>query len=162
MRPYLTTQRGFLFSDDCLAVLANIRSESIDCVFADPPFNLGKDYKNGFEDRVSEGRYYDWCKQWIFECSRVLKPGGAFFLYALPELAVRFAGFLNERLSFRHWIALSMKGSYPRGKSSTRRITRFFITRVDNRQNSIRYACPSRRAATVTKNSRTTADIETN
>lgn len=116
MRPYLTTRRGFLFSADCLDLLANMRSESVDCVFADPPFNLGKDYKNGFGDKVSEARYYEWCRQWIFECSRILKPGGAFFLYALPELAVRFGGIMNERLSFRHWIALSMKGSYPRGR----------------------------------------------
>lgn len=116
MRPYLTTRRGFLFAADCLEVLANIRSESVDCVFADPPFNLGKDYKNGFGDKVSEFGYYEWCREWIFECCRILKPGGAFFLYALPELAVRFGGFMNERLSFRHWIALSMKGSYPRGR----------------------------------------------
>ena len=116
MRPYLTTSRGFLFSGDCLKVTANVRSETVDCIFADPPFNLGKDYKNGFSDRVSESEYFDWCRQWIFECCRILRPGGAFFLYALPELAVRFAGMLNERLAFRHWIALSMKGSYPRGR----------------------------------------------
>ncbi len=116
VRPYLTTRRGFLFADDCLKVLANIRSDSVDCVFADPPFNLGKDYKNGFSDRVSEARYYDWCREWIVECCRILKPGGSFFIYALPEIAVRFAGVMNERLNFRHWIALSMKGSYPRGR----------------------------------------------
>ena len=88
----------------------------VDCVFADPPFNLGKDYKNGFNDKVKEAEYYDWCHQWINECSRVLKPGGAFFLYALPELAIRFAQCMNERLTFRHWIALSIKGTYSRGK----------------------------------------------
>lgn len=93
-----------------------MRSETVDCVFADPPFNLGKDYKNGFNDLVSEANYLDWCKRWIFECARILKPGGSFFIYALPDLAVRFAGFMNERLTFRHWIALTMKGSYPRGR----------------------------------------------
>jgi hypothetical protein len=45
-----------------------------------------------------------------------LKPGGAFFLYATPELAVQFAPIMGERLEFRHWIALTMKGTYPRGK----------------------------------------------
>jgi site-specific DNA-methyltransferase (adenine-specific) len=116
MRPYLTTRQGFLFGIDCLEVARNIRSDSVDCVFADPPFNLGKDYKNGFRDRVNEAEYFEWSKEWIFECTRILKPGGAFFLYALPELAVKFAGYMNERLTFRHWIALSMKGSYPRGR----------------------------------------------
>lgn len=116
MIPYLTTQHGVLFSADCLEILEAMKSESVDCVFADPPFNLGKDYNNAFNDKVKEVEYYAWCRQWINECSRVLKSGGAFFLYAIPELAIHFASFMNERLTFRHWIALSMKGTYSRGK----------------------------------------------
>jgi site-specific DNA-methyltransferase (adenine-specific) len=116
MRPYLTTRYGVLFNIDCLKLLRALKSEIVDCVFADPPFNLGKDYKNEFDDKVKEAEYYEWCHQWITECTRLLKPGGAFFLYALPELAVRFANMMNERLNFRHWIALTMKGTYSRGK----------------------------------------------
>lgn len=116
MHPYLETQYGVLFSADCLEVLKDLKSEMVDCVFADPPFNLGKDYKNGFNDKVQENEYFDWCYKWIRECARVLKPGGAFFIYAMPELAIRFASFMNEILSFRHWIALTMKGTYRRGK----------------------------------------------
>ena len=115
-RPFLTTQYGVLFKSDCLDILRALKSEVVDCVFADPPFNLGKDYKNGFTDKTNEANYYEWCSKWINECSRVLKPGGAFFVYALPELAVRFANIMNKRLTFRHWIALSMKGTYSRGK----------------------------------------------
>jgi site-specific DNA-methyltransferase (adenine-specific) len=95
--------------------MAHMKSETVDCVFADPPFNIGKDYRNGFNDRVAEASYFEWSRAWILECTRILKPGGAFFLYAMPELAVRFAAFLGEGLTFRHWIALTMKGSYPRG-----------------------------------------------
>ena len=115
-QPYLTTMHGALFNADCLEVMREMRSESIDCVFADPPFNLGKDYKSGFNDKVSQEQYFNWCKEWMVECCRLLKPGGAFFLYALPEIAVRFAAVLHERLVLRHWIAISMKGTYPRGK----------------------------------------------
>jgi len=116
VKPFLTTQHGVLFQNDCLEVLKHMNPETVDCVFADPPFNLGKNYKNGFNDRVSEAEYLNWCSKWIIECTRILKPGGSFFLYALPELAVRFAGFLSTRLSFRHWIALTMKGTFPRGR----------------------------------------------
>ena len=116
MEPYLTTRYGALYSSDCLEVLNSMKSETIDCVFADPPLNLGKDYKNGFSDKVEEEEYFAWCYQWINECARVLKPGGAFFLYALPELAIRFGNFMGEILDFRHWIALTMKGTYSRGK----------------------------------------------
>ena len=116
MRPYLNTQHGVLFSADCLEILPSMLSESIDCIFADPPFNLGKDYKNGFNDSIKEGEYFNWCQTWISECARILKPGGAFFLYGTPELAIRFAQYMNHNLMFRHWIALSMKGTYSRGK----------------------------------------------
>lgn len=116
MQPFLTTAHGVLFQADCLVLLNAMRSEVADMVFADPPFNLGKDYKNGFNDNVRSPEYFAWCHQWIDECARILKPGGAFFLYALPELALRFGTYMQEQLTFRHWIALSMKGTYPRGK----------------------------------------------
>ncbi|MEW6352012.1 MAG: hypothetical protein AB1646_23425 [Thermodesulfobacteriota bacterium] len=44
MTPYLTTTHGALFNGDYLEIMASMRSEVVDCVFADPPFNLGKDY----------------------------------------------------------------------------------------------------------------------
>jgi site-specific DNA-methyltransferase (adenine-specific) len=113
--PYVTTTHGALFSADCLQILKELKSGCVDTVFADPPFNIGKDYKNGYNDRVSHSEYMKWCHEWILECCRVVKPGGAFFLYATPELAVQFAPIMGESLDFRNWIALTMKGTYPRG-----------------------------------------------
>ncbi len=116
LQPRLTTTHGLLFQTDCLRLLEAIRDESIQCVFADPPFNLRKNYGNGFSDAKDEPAYFSWCNQWIDECCRVLAPGGAFFLYALPRLAYRFAARLELALQFRHWVALTMKGSFPRGR----------------------------------------------
>ncbi len=115
MKEHFTTDKGILFQGDCLELLGSMKSESIDCVFADPPFNLGKDYKNGYEDSLDEEEYFNWCNTWIQECARVLKPGGAFFLYATPELNIKFGNFLNESLDFRHWIAITMKSTFRRG-----------------------------------------------
>ncbi len=111
-----TTTNGVLFQGDCLEILPKFSSSAIDCIFADPPFNLGKDYKNPFNDRIEETRYYRWCEKWISQCARILKPGGAFFLYALPRHAIHFGHLMNQCLTFRHWIALTMKGTYSRGK----------------------------------------------
>ena len=41
---------------------------------------------------------------------------GAFFIYALPAIAIRFAQSMGKSLSFRHWIAVMMKGTFSRGK----------------------------------------------
>ncbi|MDX1966875.1 MAG: site-specific DNA-methyltransferase [Planctomycetaceae bacterium] len=116
MKPYITTSLGALFDIDCIDFMASLRSDSVDCIFADPPFNLGKDYRNGFLDSLHDDKYQQWCRHWILEGARILKPGGSFFIYATPELAIQFGSYLNERLAFRHWIALSMKGTYPRGR----------------------------------------------
>lgn len=113
--PYLTTSHGVLFNADCLDLIKNMRTESVDLVFADPPFNLDKNYNNGFTDLQDEPAYLQWCYKWLDECSRIIVPGGAFFLYILPKWGFHLAARMNESLEFRHWIALTMKGTFPRG-----------------------------------------------
>ncbi len=116
IHPVLITQKGALFDCDCLDLLARLRDESVDCVFADPPFNLGKDYGKGTRgDALREKEYLDWSRTWLDACCRVLKPGGALFVYNLPKWHLALGSFVMERLQFRHWIAITMKSTYPRG-----------------------------------------------
>lgn len=116
--PRLTTPSGALFQTDCRELLRAVRSNSIHCVFADPPFNLSKEYGNGFRDEwTADAAYLEWCEGWVAECCRVTAEGGAVFLYSLPRWAYHLAAMLEGGgMEFRHWIALSMKGTYPRGK----------------------------------------------
>jgi len=107
------TSLGTLYRGDCLDVLPRLAAESVDLVFADPPFNLGKSYASGMDDAVPTERYLSWCKEWIEACVRVLKPGGSFFLYNLPKWNVALGAFLNERLTFRHLIAIEMTYTLP-------------------------------------------------
>lgn len=114
--PFFKTSHGVLYDEDCVQFMKAMKPEVVDTVFADPPFNIGKDYKNGFNDCIGREDYLRWCDTWIGECCRILKPGGAFFLYATPELAIQFAPMLGNSLRFKHWIALTMKGTFPRGE----------------------------------------------
>ena len=107
------TALGVLYRGDCLDVLRQTESASVDLVFADPPFNLGKSYASGMDDAIPEHGYLGWCKQWIEECVRVLKPGGSFFLYNLPKWNLALGAFINERLTFRHLIAIEMTYTLP-------------------------------------------------
>lgn len=105
---------GQLFKGDCLDLLSVMDDESVDLVFADPPFNLNKDYGKGINDSLAEAEYLDWCSKWIHECSRVIRPGGAFFLYNLPKWNIELGHELNETgLMFRHWIAIDLKMLMP-------------------------------------------------
>jgi len=114
MQPIYKTNLGVLFSADCLEVLPLIKDESIDTVFADPPFNLGKKYGRNTNDNRSDEEYIDWCNKWIEECVRTLKPGGAFFLYNLPKWNIYLGNVLFEKgMQFRHWIAVSISACLP-------------------------------------------------
>lgn len=111
-----TSKTGIIYHGDCLDLLKLIKPETIDCVFADPPFNLNKNYGPRVSDNTSDDKYLFWCEQWINECIRVLKPGGALFVYNIPKWSLQLAAMItNKQLIFRHWIAISMKNNYPRG-----------------------------------------------
>ena len=105
---------GALFAGDCLTVLPNIHDAVVDTVFADPPFNLGKEYGTNCIDLKPDEEYIEWCKRWIAESVRTLKPGGAFFLYNLPKWNVLLGAYLSELgMEFRHWIAIEISACLP-------------------------------------------------
>ncbi|MGD1928311.1 MAG: DNA-methyltransferase [Leptolyngbyaceae cyanobacterium] len=113
-QPILNTEHGVLFQGDCLEILKHIESESVDTVFADPPFNLGKHYGKKVNDSLGENEYLNWMHTWIAECERVLRPGGSLFIYNLPKWNIMLGPYLLERgLTFRHWIAVNIKMSMP-------------------------------------------------
>ncbi len=93
-----------ILQGDCLGLFQNIPSNSVDCVFADPPFNLKKKY-NSHKDKLLESEYILWCEKWISECVRVLKNNGFIFLHNIPKWLTFYASFLNSRAVFRHWIS---------------------------------------------------------
>lgn len=113
LTPFFQNEHGKLFNDDCLKVLRNLPDESVDLIFADPPFNLGKTYDPGVDDSLSVSSYLNWTYEWLDECVRILKPGGRIFVYNLPKWCVYIAAHLGEQLTFWHWIAVDMKFSLP-------------------------------------------------
>lgn len=113
MLPILETELGRLYEGDCLQVLGEIPSDSVDLTFADPPFNLGKKYSSKIDDSKSESQYLAWCESWLNEMVRVLKPGGSLFLWNLPKWNLPLGNYLRQKLTFRHWISVDIKYSLP-------------------------------------------------
>ena len=112
--PAITTSLGTLYQADCLDVLPELPADTFHTIFADPPFNLNKQYGDRTNDNHPEPEYVAWCQSWIAECVRVLSPGGAFFLYNLPRWNVQLGAFLSELgMCFRHWIAVEQNGRLP-------------------------------------------------
>jgi site-specific DNA-methyltransferase (adenine-specific) len=115
MRQVYATGLGELYHADCLELLGSLKAASVDTFFADPPFNLRKDYGiNGRDDRPDK-EYLEWSREWIREAVRVLAPGGALFIYNLPRWLIEFGAFLNsvQVMKFKHWIAIYKAHSLP-------------------------------------------------
>ncbi len=107
---------GILFQGDCLMMLQQMLPDSVNLAFADPPFNLGKNYgTDSFTDRLASEQYRAWCQTWLMEMIRVLKPGGALFLYHWPKPLMELGAWLNTipTVEFRNWVALKMKAGFP-------------------------------------------------
>lgn len=107
---------GMLFRADALELLMHMKDSSVSLAFADPPFNLGKDYQNPkFGDEMGAEFYKGWCRTWILELIRVLKPGGSLFIYHLPKWLIEFGAWLNtiHSVQYKSWIALKMKSGFP-------------------------------------------------
>ncbi len=77
---FCENENALVSNGNCLDVLKQIKDNQIDLIFADPPYNLGKDFGNDSDTWLDREDYLEWCYEWIDECFRVLKKEGTFYL----------------------------------------------------------------------------------
>jgi len=74
---------GELWIGDSIKWLKTLDSESIDLIFADPPYNIKKAKWDNFK---SQEQYIDWSMEWIKEAARILKNNGTLFICGFSEI----------------------------------------------------------------------------
>jgi site-specific DNA-methyltransferase (adenine-specific) len=74
-----------IHNEDCIVGMKKIKSESVDIIICDPPYNIGKDFGND-SDKQKMDDYLLWCDNWIAECLRILKPQGTIYIYGFSEI----------------------------------------------------------------------------
>jgi len=84
-----------VFHGDVLEGFNKIPDSTVDLVFADPPYNIGKDF-NGIKDEYQEDEYIEWMEEWINQINRVLSPTGSVYL-------------MNSTQNFAHMDIMSRK-----------------------------------------------------
>jgi site-specific DNA-methyltransferase (adenine-specific) len=108
-----STKMGSVFRQDCIEYMLEMESDSVDMIFADPPFNLNKLYPSKMNDSIKIEEYALWQEAWISECARILKHGGSLFIWNLPKWNTLAAKYLDDRLTLKHWIAVDIRYSLP-------------------------------------------------
>ena len=94
-----------LIEGDCVQGLKALPANTVDLVFADPPFNIGYGY-DVYQDTREADDYLQWSKTWIGEVARVLKPSGTFWLAIGDEYAAELKVIAHRDLglTLRSWV----------------------------------------------------------
>ncbi|MFP3040859.1 site-specific DNA-methyltransferase [Treponema primitia] len=109
--PYYSSENFVLYNADCLEVLAGMPENTIDMIFADPPYMLSNDgftCRNGRMATVNKGKW-DTSKgleedmafhdTWISACRRVLKPEGTIWISGTYH-SIYLCGYLLQKNNF--------------------------------------------------------------
>lgn len=81
--PFFETNFGKLYQLDAIEFLKTLENESVDLIFADPPYNIKKAEWDTFS---SQKQYVEWSMNWIKEASRVLKKTGSLYICGFSEI----------------------------------------------------------------------------
>ncbi|PIE18545.1 MAG: site-specific DNA-methyltransferase [Proteobacteria bacterium] len=110
---YQSDDNGFrLHQGDCREVLAELPAESVDLIFADPPYflsNGGVTCQSGKMVSVHKGKWdvsqgveenHAFNHSWLAACKRVLKPNGSIFVSGTRHV-IYSVGFAMQQLGFK-------------------------------------------------------------
>lgn len=105
--------KGFeLYCGDCLEVLERLPEQSVDLVFADPPYNLSNDGFTCHSGRMVSVNKGDWDKSkgfeedvdfheaWILACKRLMKPDASIWISGTYH-SIYICGFLLQKHRFK-------------------------------------------------------------
>lgn len=87
-----------LYNDDCLKVMKSLPDKSVDCIVTSPPYWKGFEYEAYFN---SYKQYLDWCKLWLAESKRLLKPNGTLWLNVINDSEITIRAFEMMEIATR-------------------------------------------------------------
>lgn len=90
---------------DCIELMREMATGTVNLVFADPPFNIGYEYDQ-YDDEKAHDDYLDWSRAWMEEVHRVLTPDGTFWLAIGDEYAADLKVIADRQIGFttRSWV----------------------------------------------------------
>ena len=97
-------EKNKIYLEDCMSGLKRIDSQSAQCIMADPPYNLGKDFGNN-KIKLTNREYLKWSKPWLAECKRILMNNGTMFIFGYSEIIPYLTVYLQDELDMnvRRW-----------------------------------------------------------
>ena len=95
---HIGNENSLAICGDSIKILKKINEKSINLIFADPPYNIGKNFGNNIDKWDEVDEYIEWCKLWIDECFRILKDDGVMYFMT----ATQYMPFLDVYVSKKY------------------------------------------------------------
>lgn len=92
-----------IYHKDCIEGMWSMDGNSIDLIFADPPFNIGYKYDT-YIDNLTPEQYLAWTLQWLLSAHAVLKPKGTIWVACGDEYAAELKVAASEFYYMRSWV----------------------------------------------------------
>lgn len=86
-----------LINGDALEILPTIETESVELIFVDPPYNIGKDFGLGSVNMAQEN-YLRWMREWFEHLVRILHPNGSMYIMNATQNMAYIDMMARERL----------------------------------------------------------------
>lgn len=101
-----------------LEILKKIKPQTVDLIFADAPYGIGKNFGNNDDKWKDKFSYIEWCKIWIDECMRVLKDDGTMYLMT----ATQHMPYIDVYVSEKYFVICRIIWAYDSSSVQTKKI----------------------------------------
>lgn len=99
--------RAVIYRSGAIPLLTHLREtrRKFHLIFADPPFNIGRDYGVGVRDDLPVNEYAEWTCRWLDSAISVLAPDGALWVNVYDNIAAEIVVHMKRRgLLMPRWV----------------------------------------------------------
>jgi len=94
-----------LINSDVFVGLNTVANNSIDLIFIDPPYNIGKDFNTTKDKWETDEEYLNWSYKWIDMCVEKLKKNGTLYIMTSTQYMPYFDIYIREKMTILSRIA---------------------------------------------------------
>ncbi|WP_440681610.1 DNA-methyltransferase [Candidatus Pelagibacter sp. HIMB1623] len=110
-----------IYLGSILNLYKEIQNKSIDLVFADPPYNMGKNFGNNKDKWKTLDDYVQWSKEWINIIKSKLKDNGSFIMMGHPHYSAYLVPYLDSQFTYVNQIIYHYTDGMPEKKNFEKR-----------------------------------------
>lgn len=87
-----------LIHSDVFEGISQVKDESVNLIFVDPPYNIGKDFKTTKDKWKTDKEYLDWSYSWIDLCINKLSKSGSMYIMTSTQFMPYFDIYIRSKL----------------------------------------------------------------